>query len=72
MNGKRKADFPNNWKRYSELDPELFTPIEYEDFMDWKIYGWEIPSNICCLIRERNMITNRIKEHVDQRPAAVD
>ncbi len=72
MSGKRKKDFPNNWKKYSELDSSSFLPIEFDEFMDWKVYGWEIPGNICCLIRERNYKTNKVKEHVYQRPSAAD
>ena len=47
-------------------------PIDYEEFMDWKVYGWEIPSNVCCLIRARNMTTGKVKEHVYQRTTAAD
>lgn len=72
MNGKKKKDFPNNWKKFSDLDSSFYMPIEYEDFMEWKVYGWEIPGNICCLIRERNYKTNKVKEYVYQRPSAAD
>ena len=72
MNGKRKKEFPNNWKRFAALDSSSFMPIEYEEFMDWKVYGWEIPSNVCCLIRERNVSTGKVHEHVYQRPSAAD
>lgn len=72
MSGKRKKEFPNSWKQYAELDSSLFTPIEYEEFMDWKVYGWEIPGNVCCLIRERNVSTGKVHEHVYQRTSAAD
>ena len=72
MSGKRSKDFPNNWKKYAEIDSSDFTAIEFDEFMDWKVYGWEIPSNICCLIRERNVTTGKVTEHVYQRPSAAD
>jgi len=49
---------------------EYFEEIEYEDFMDWKIAGWEIPASVDCIIRERNLVTNKIKEYVYQRSGA--
>ena len=35
--------------------------------MDWKIGGYEIPSSIKCIIRETNLSTGRVKEHVYTR-----
>jgi hypothetical protein len=72
MSGKAKKEFPNNWKRYADIDASSFMAIEFEDFMDWKVFGWEIPGNICCLIRERNMTTGKVREHTYQRPSAAD
>ena len=72
MNGKKKKDFPNSWDQFAELDSSFFMPIEFEEFMDWKVYGWQIPGNVCCLIRERNISTGKVHEHVYQRPSAAD
>ena len=38
--------------------------------MDWKVAGWELPSSIACIIREENLETGKIKEHVYQRVSA--
>jgi hypothetical protein len=32
--------------------------------MDWKIFGYEIPSSIDSIIRERNLETGKITEYV--------
>jgi len=61
---KKHKYYPNNWEAYNETPSHWFDSIPYEDFMDWKIAGWEIPSSISCIIRERNIKTGKVKEHV--------
>ena len=67
---KRKPYYPNNWQAYKDTDPSFFMPIPFDEFMDWKIFGYELPSSINCLIRERNLKTGKIKEYVYSRPMA--
>ena len=67
---KKKPYYPNNWKKLKDVPDELFESIGYDDFMNWKIGGYEIPSSICCIIRERNLKTGKIKEHVYSRGSA--
>ena len=39
--------------------------------MDWKMESYEIPDNVLCLVRDRNLKTNKVTEHVyKQSPAA--
>ena len=38
--------------------------------MDWRVCGYEIPSSVSCIIREQNIKTGKIKEHVYQRSSA--
>ena len=47
---KRKY-YPNNWKAYKDSDDTMFEPIPYNDFMIWKIEGWELPHTVTCIIR---------------------
>ena len=67
---KKKPYYPNNWKKLKDVPAELFEPIEYDVFMDWKICGYEIPSSVNCIIRERSLITGEVKEYVYSRPMA--
>ena len=67
---KKKPYFPNNWKKLKDVPEELFENIDFEDFMDWKIGGYEIPSRVSCIIREQNLKTGKVKEHVYQRSSA--
>ena len=63
---KKKPYFPNNYDAVSECPAEFFHPIEFEEFMDWKIGGYEIPSSINSIIREHNLETGKVTEYVYQ------
>ena len=67
---KKQPYYPNNWKAFKDCDESFFLPIDYEEFMDWKVAGWELPSSVNCVIRERNLTTGKVKEYVYQRPMA--
>ena len=64
---KKKKYFPNNWRLYKDSDDSMFIPHEYDEFMNWKVAGWEIPSSVCCIIRETDPVTKKVKEHVYSR-----
>ena len=61
---KQKPYYPNNWEAISNAPDECFETLPFEQFMDWKIAGWELPSSIDCIIREHNLETGKITEHV--------
>ena len=61
---KKKKYFPNKWKQYSEVPAEMFEPLEFDVFMDWKIGGYELPSSHVAMILYNNVDTGKIKEHV--------
>ena len=42
---KKKPYYPNNWKAYKDAHHSFFLPMDYEDFMDWKIGGYEMPAS---------------------------
>ena len=64
---KKKKYFPNNWKRLRDVPASYFEPIAYDEFMEWKIGGYEIPSSVSCIIRETNLSTGRVKEYTYSR-----
>ena len=67
---KKKPYLPNNWSAYAEQHSSFFYPIPFDVFYDWKVNGWELPSSVCCIIREENPDTGRIKEYVYNRTHA--
>ena len=63
----KKRYFPNNWKKLKDVPSTFFEEIEFDEFMDWKIGGYEIPSSVKCIIRETNLSTGKVKEYVYSR-----
>ena len=63
---RKKKYFPNNYDAVAECPAEWFPPISFDEFMDWKIGGYEIPSSINCIIREKRLDTGEITEYVYQ------
>jgi len=61
---KKKKYFPNNWKEYNDCPPDFFESIPFDEFMDWKIGGYEIPVEVVAIVREKNVDTGKVKEHV--------
>lgn len=74
MNGnkKRKQYFPNNWKKYKDAPSEWFEDHLFIEVMEWKVSGWELPPDVCCLIRATHLETKKVKEYVYKRPKAAD
>ena len=64
----KKKYFPNNVDALLEAPAELFKQIEFEEFMDWKVCGWDLPDSVECIIRSHNTRTNKVKEWIYERP----
>jgi len=63
----KKPYYPNNWRAYKDAPDETFETIGFNEFMSWKISGWELPSSVYCVIRESNPKTGKVKEYVYSR-----
>jgi hypothetical protein len=48
----------------------FYTPT-WEEFEDWKLRGWEIPSSVCCIIRATTK-KGKVKEYVYQKQHAAE
>tara|TARA_Y100001951_G_C11175257_1_gene202683 strand:+ start:72 stop:401 length:330 start_codon:yes stop_codon:yes gene_type:complete len=70
MSKKKKPYYPNNWQAYANCPDEFFESLPIEQFMDWRVEGWEIPSSIACIIREEDKETGTINEYVYSRNSA--
>ena len=64
MPKKKKPYYHNNWQLYKDSDDSMFIPHEFNEFMEWKLGGWELPSSVVCIIRETDTKTKKVKEHV--------
>ena len=72
MSKKKKPYFHNNVEAIREAPDEYFIPIPFDELMDWKICGYEIPSSVNCIIRERSLKTGKVKEYVYERTGAAE
>ena len=61
---KKQRYFHNNWRQYKNSPDDFFYGHSFKDFMNWKVAGWELPSSVCCIIRETDTKTKKVKEHV--------
>ena len=64
---KKKRYYPNNWQEYKDAPDKFFIPLPFDEFMDWKIAGWELPSSVSWIIREHNRVTGKVKEYTYSR-----
>ena len=65
-----KKYFPNNWNRIAKVPSDYFESLPYDDFMDWKMNGWEIAGSHDCIIRTIHCETGVVKEYSYQRKDA--
>ena len=72
MTQKKKPYFPNNWEEYKKQPDDFFIPITFAELLMMKVHAWEMPSSVCCMIREQNVKTGKVKEHIYQRHSAAD
>ena len=66
---RKKKYFPNNWRAIKDTPSSVFShpPLSFDDFMHWKMDGWQIPTSISCIIREQDTETGKVTEHVYNR-----
>ena len=67
----KKKLFANNWKVYRDTPHEMFPDIPFDEYMEWRVHGWEILPTHCCIIRARTK-TGKVKEYCYKRWSAAD
>ncbi len=67
----KKRLFANNWKEYRDTPCELFPEVPFDEYMDWRVHGWEILPSHCCLIRTSTK-TGKVKEYSYKRWSAAE
>ena len=67
----KKRLFANNWKEYRDTPVELFPEVAFDEYMDWRVHGWEILPTHCCIIRTRTH-TGKVKEYCYKRWSAAE
>ena len=65
-----KKYYPNNWQAIKDAPVEAFKSLPFYDFYEWRILNWELPKSVSYIIRERNLETDEVKEHVYRQTAS--
>ena len=58
---KRKY-YPNNWDAIKQCPSSYFPAMEYEEFKDWKIHGYQLPSSHYGIVRIENKDEGTVEE----------
>ena len=58
----RRKYYPNNWEAIKECPSSYFPEMLYEEFKDWKIHGYQLPSSHFGIVRIENLDTGKIEE----------
>ncbi len=66
----KKKYYHNNWAAIKDAPAELFDTLSFEELMDWKVCGYELPSSVACMIRETDLETGKIREWVYNKEGA--
>ena len=64
MMSKKKKDYPNNFEAIRQAAHQFFESIPFDEFMEWKMLGWEIPSSVAAIVREQDLNTGEVKEYI--------
>ena len=62
-----KKYFPNNWAKIKDVPEDYFESMPFEQFYEWRVVAWELPSSIDCIIREENEKTGKVTERAYTR-----
>ena len=60
---KRRKYYPNNWDAIKQCPPNYFPAMPYEEFKDWKIFGYQLPSSHFGIVRVEDLQKNTIVEY---------
>ena len=64
--------FPNKWDMINEAPDEVFQQHTFQEIMEWKVAGWELPRDICCIIRATNTSTGKTREYTYRKRDAAE
>ena len=60
---KKRKYYPNNWQAIKDCPPAYFPAMPFEEFRDWKVFGYQLPSSHFGIVRVENRDTGKIEEY---------
>jgi hypothetical protein len=64
--------FPNKWELFASAPDDMFQEHTFQEVMEWKVMGWELPRDICCIIRAKNTDTGKVREYTYRKQDAAE
>ena len=52
---------------FKDAPDEAFHPHTFEEIMEWKVAGWELPADVACIIRTTNLKNFKTKENLKKK-----
>lgn len=71
MSGSSKY-YPNNWEQYKEMDDSLFHRLTLPEMLIVAGRDPELPSSVCCILREYDKKKGKVKEKAYQSVGAAE
>ena len=66
----RKDYYPNRADSLIKTDADMFEPLEFDEFMEWRGNAWELSDGYHSIIRVHNKKTGKVRERVYKKQAA--
>jgi hypothetical protein len=70
MGKSKQPYYDSNWELYKKAPDDFFVPHSFDEIMEWKVAGWELPASVCCVIRVASTKNGKVKEFIYRSPAA--
>lgn len=62
MAKRKRRYYANNWRAVKDTDPKYLPQISFDQFYEFTLCNWLIPSSHDCIIRYTNFRTGKVKE----------
>jgi len=62
MAKRKRRYYANNWRMIKDTDPQHLPQLSFEQFYEFTLCNWLIPSSHDCVIRYTNLRTQKVKE----------
>ena len=62
MTKRKRRYYANNVRAVTETEAEYFPQIDFDDFQEFHVANWLLPSSHECIIRATNLKTKKVEE----------
>ena len=59
---RKRKYYPNNWQAIKDTPDQFFISMPYDQFEDWRVFGYELPDSVYSLVRTKDEETGKVEE----------